>query len=261
MHLWARERLDTRLQHTKTLEALILFDRILKGNDKLAQDWGFERRIWSHLEMVRRNMKRLPAVSDMMNDTGVFNAVSKIGQTYSAHGSYDLATQLLQWALAGKEKTLGKEHPDTLTTVHDMASVFDNQGEYDKALKWYQRTLDGEEKTLGKDHPDTLTTVHGMASVFDNQGEYDKALLWYQRALDGKEKTLGKDHPSTLNTVHNMALVFANQGEYDKALLWYQRALDGREKTLGMDHPHTERIVRDLGALRSLAAASLLEAP
>ena len=58
-----------------------------------------------------------------------------------------------------------------------------------------------------------------------------------------------------------MAAVFKQQGEYDKALKWYQRVLDGREKSLGMDHPHTALIVRDLAALRSLAAGTLLEAP
>jgi len=58
-----------------------------------------------------------------------------------------------------------------------------------------------------------------------------------------------------------MASVFCKQGEYDKALKWYQRALDGSEKSLGMDHPHTVCIVRDLGALRSLAAGTLPKDP
>jgi len=97
--------------------------------------------------------------------------------------------------------------------------------------------------------------------VFDNQGDYGNALKWYQRALDRKEKTLVMNHPSTLTTIHNMASVFDKQGEYDKALKWYQRALDGREKSLGMNHPVTARIVRDLEALRSLAAGTLTEAP
>jgi tetratricopeptide (TPR) repeat protein len=107
-------------------------------------------------------------------------------------GEYGKALEWYQRALDGREKTLGKDHPSTLDTVHNMGVVFDNEGEYGKALEWYQRALDGCEKTLGKDHPSTLQTVNNMASVFDNQGEYGKALEWYQRALDGKEKTLGK---------------------------------------------------------------------
>jgi tetratricopeptide (TPR) repeat protein len=63
-------------------------------------------------------------------------------------------------------KSLGKDHPSTLITVNNMASVYDNQGDYSKALEWYIRALAGLEKSLGKDHPDTLTTINNMAWVY-----------------------------------------------------------------------------------------------
>jgi len=86
-----------------------------------------------------------------------------VGRIYLENGQYGKALQWHQRALDGYEKTLGKDHLSTLTTVHSMASVFDSQGDCGKALQWYQRALDGSEKTLGKDHPSTLTTVHSMA--------------------------------------------------------------------------------------------------
>ena len=36
-------------------------------------------------------------------------------------------------ALAGREKVLGKEHPDTLTSVSNLAGVLQNQGKYTAA--------------------------------------------------------------------------------------------------------------------------------
>jgi tetratricopeptide (TPR) repeat protein len=175
-----------------------------------------------------------------------YNLNHCVGSALDDMGDYRGALEWYQRALDGYEKTLGKDHPSTLSTVNNMAIVFRSQGEYDKALEWYQRALDGYEKTLGKDHPSTLDTIHNMAVLFKIQGEYDKALEWYQRALDGCEKTLGKDHPSTLDTIHNMAVLFENQGEYDKALEWYQRALDGYEKRLGTNHPSTLQTLRDM---------------
>jgi tetratricopeptide (TPR) repeat protein len=174
-----------------------------------------------------------------------------VGSVLDANADYATAIEWYQRALDGYENTLGKDHPNTLATVHGMGLVFYNQGEYDKALEWYQRALNGYENTLGKDHPSTLATVNNMGLVFSKQGEYGKALEWYQRALDGKENTLGKDHPSTLNTVHNMGLVFSSQGEYGKALEWYQRALDGYENTLGKDHPSTFNTVQNMGSVFS----------
>ena len=100
---------------------------------------------------------------------------------------------------------LGKDHPDTLSRVNNIATVFQHKGEYDKALNWYQRALDGKEMALGMDHPCTLRTVNNMATVFQNQREYDKTLEWYQRALDGREKTLGMGHPDTIGTAKNIA--------------------------------------------------------
>jgi tetratricopeptide (TPR) repeat protein len=174
-----------------------------------------------------------------------------VGRVIIAKADYASATAM-EWhqrALDGREKTLGKDYPETFDAVNNIGTVFDRQGENGKALEWFQRALDGCQKTLGKDHPFTLSTVHNMGLVFHRQGKYGKALEWYQRALDGREKTLGKDRPDTLNTVHNMGLVFHRLGEYGKALEWYQRALDGREKTLGKDHPDTLDTVNNMATI------------
>jgi len=69
---------------------------------------------------------------------------------FNRQWEYEKALEWHQRALDGKEKTLGKDRPSTLDTVHNMALVFHKQGEYAKALEWCQRALDGNEKTLGK---------------------------------------------------------------------------------------------------------------
>jgi tetratricopeptide (TPR) repeat protein len=79
---------------------------------------------------------------------------------------------------------LGSDHPETLTTVHCIASVF-RQEKYNDAVEWYRRALSVQERALGSDHPSTLTTVHNMAIVFHDQGKYDDALEWYLRVISG----------------------------------------------------------------------------
>ena len=175
---------------------------------------------------------------------------SRIGDIYYSMADYPTAISEYQLALEGLENTLGKEHPKTLATVHNMATALrDHKGEYDQVLEWYQRALDGQEEVLGQDHPETLETVHNMTVVFRNKGEYDKALESYQRALDGREQALGKEHPKTLATVHSMATIFHEKGEFGKALEWYQRALDGREIALGKEHPKTLETVHNMATV------------
>jgi len=78
---------------------------------------------------------------------------------YTMQGDYSKALEWHGRALAGREKSLGKDHPDTLNTVNNMALVYENQGGYGKALEWYGRALAGLEKSLGKDHPSTVSTA------------------------------------------------------------------------------------------------------
>ncbi len=53
---------------------------------------------------------------------------------------------------------LGKEHPDTLTSVDNLAALYQAQGRLAEAEPLYKRALEGRERVLGKEHPDTLTT-------------------------------------------------------------------------------------------------------
>jgi len=46
-------------------------------------------------------------------------------------------------ALEGNEKARGAEHPDTLTSVNNLALVLRDQGKYEEAEKINRRALEG----------------------------------------------------------------------------------------------------------------------
>ncbi|KUJ07385.1 uncharacterized protein LY89DRAFT_365096 [Mollisia scopiformis] len=161
-------------------------------------------------------------------------------------GSYNTAEEMDRRALEGREKVLGKEHPNTLTSVSNLASVLQNQGKYEQAEEMNRRALEGHEKVLGKEHPDTLTSVSILASVLQYQGKYEQAEEMNRRALEGYEKVLGKEHPNTLTSVSNLALVLQYQGKYEQAEEMNRRALEGYEKVLGKEHPNTLTSVSNL---------------
>jgi tetratricopeptide (TPR) repeat protein len=125
---------------------------------------------------------------------------------------------------------LGKEHPETLTSVNNLASVLQNQGKYEEAEPTNRRALEVYEKALGKEHPFTLASVKNLAMVLQDQGKYEVAEPMYRRAVEGKEKALGKEHLFTLTNVSNLASVLQRQGKYEEAETMNRRALEGREK-------------------------------
>ena len=99
--------------------------------------------------------------------------------------------------LRAQENVLGKEHPDTLTSVRSLALVLQRQDQFDEAMLLYQRALSGREKALGKEHPDTLSSLSDLAYLFHQRCQYPSALPLYQKARAGFEATLGSEHPRT----------------------------------------------------------------
>ncbi|RPB23401.1 hypothetical protein L211DRAFT_809086, partial [Terfezia boudieri ATCC MYA-4762] len=194
VHSWAKLRLESEPQKEIDIarEAFeVVVSGVDKSNEGRTEDWIFERRVMLHIDAITKHMAQYAEVSNM----NIQDGSRSLGDVYMRHGRQHEALGWYRWALAGYEKVFGVDHPSTLNTVHNMASVFDSQGQYEKALDWYGRALAGFEKVFGVDHLSTLDTLNNMALVLDNQGEYEKALEWYGRALAGREKALGVDHP------------------------------------------------------------------
>ena len=154
-------------------------------------------------------------------------------------GKYAEATAIVARTHAWKEDNLGPEHPDTATSLNNLALLNHNQGLYAKAEPLYQRALVIREKVLGPAHPDTAQSLNNLASLYGSQGFYAKAEPLYQRALTIREKALGPAHPDTAQSLNNLAELYRAQGLYAKAEPLYQRALAIREQTLGPEHPDT----------------------
>lgn len=105
---------------------------------------------------------------------------------------YGKAILLLKQKLETRERTLGKEHPFTLTTVNSLALLYKAQGSYGEAEPLYKRALEASERTLGREHPFTLATVNSLASLYKEQGRYGEAEQLYRRTVAAGGRTPGK---------------------------------------------------------------------
>ncbi|MGO9171966.1 MAG: tetratricopeptide repeat protein [Rhodomicrobium sp.] len=91
------------------------------------------------------------------------------GQLYT-QSKYKEAATVAEQALALAERVLGPEHPDTLSTVNNLAFFYQAQGRYGEAEPLFKRALDANERLLGQEHFETLTSVANLAAIYDNQG-------------------------------------------------------------------------------------------
>ncbi|KAI0451044.1 hypothetical protein F5B21DRAFT_393516 [Xylaria acuta] len=206
-------------------------------------------------------MKYLPhgqAVLEIDGITGAKGDITllfNIAASYAMLGKYSKSEQLYRKTLELKEKVLGKEHPDTLESMNNLANVLQYQGNYEEAKGMFRQVLELKEKVLGKEHPSTLSSINNFANVLQYQGNYEEAKEMFRQALELKEKVLGKEHPSTLSSINNFANVLQCQGNYEEAEEIYRQTLELIEKVLGKKHPSTLTTINNLAKCHTARTA------
>ena len=146
--------------------------------------------------------------------------------------------------LARKEKVLGREHLDTLTSMSNLASVLSSQGKYEEAEAINQQTLARKEKVLGPEHPDTLTSVHCLAHLLAKQRRIDESLRLYRRASAGYNTTLGKDHLTTIACDQHYAALCTSQEQH--RLVCSSSTLDSDARTSTRKRLRQSREIADI---------------
>ena len=80
-------------------------------------------------------------------------------------GKYADAEPLAKQAIEQSIKKNGPDHPDTATSLSNLAVLYRTQGKYDLAEPLYKHSLLILEKTLGPDHPRTIKVSEDLASM------------------------------------------------------------------------------------------------
>jgi tetratricopeptide (TPR) repeat protein len=166
-----------------------------------------------------------------------------------ALAAYAQARPLYERALAIREKARGPDHPNTATSLNNLAGLLQAQGDLPGARPLYERALAIREKARGPDHPDTATSLNNLAGLLQAQGDLPAARPLYERALTIRENTRGPDHPATAVSLNNLALLLQAQGDLTAAWPLFERALAINEKALGSDHPNAAANLNHLACL------------
>ena len=68
-------------------------------------------------------------------------------------GKYEHAEEIYRRALGLRETVVGKEHPNTLTSMNNLTGVLSSRNPFSEVDPLYQRALNHYGKTLGPYHP------------------------------------------------------------------------------------------------------------
>ena len=154
-------------------------------------------------------------------------------------GKRDDAEGLCQMTVGIKKRILSTDHPETLTSMANLASTYRNQGLWVEAETLEMQVMETRKKKLGAAHTDTLMSMANLASIYRNQGRWVKAETLEVQVMETRKKKLVAAHPDTLMSMTNLASTFWNQGRWEEAETFNAQAMDTHKAKLGADHPAT----------------------
>jgi tetratricopeptide (TPR) repeat protein len=154
-------------------------------------------------------------------------------------GWFDDAGVYFQDAVQRLSSVHGYEHPDTLTSMGNLALTFWKQGRWKEAEELEVQVLETKKRVLGEEHPSTLTSMDNLAMTYSNQERWKEAEELGVQARETRKRVLGEEHPDTLTSMGNLAITYSRQGRWKEAEELEVQVLETKKRVLGEEHPHT----------------------
>jgi hypothetical protein len=154
-------------------------------------------------------------------------------------GKWNKAEELGLQAVETRKRVLGTEHPDTLTSIGNLASTYKNQGRWKEAEDLQVQVMETRKRVLGVGHPGTLTSIGNLALTYQNQGRWKEAEDLEVQVMETSLRVLGIENLSTLTSIGNLALTYWNQGRWKEAEDLQVQVMETRKRVLGVEHLDT----------------------
>jgi tetratricopeptide (TPR) repeat protein len=212
--------------------------------DKEEETVQFRRHVVIHLPPNDSLFDRTAGVQE----TGLWWMWSWIGRVLWREGRWKEAEQL---GLKTKDmmlKVLGEEHPDTISTIANLAATYRGQGRWKEAEELQVKVVEAKRRVLGEEHPDTTISMGNLASTYLEQGRWKEAEELQAKVLEVSRRALGEEHPDTTTTMSNLAVTYKRQGRSKEAEELQVKVLEARRRVLGEEHPHTTITMSNLAS-------------
>jgi tetratricopeptide (TPR) repeat protein len=170
-----------------------------------------------------------------------------IAYGYRCLGNAEKERELLERALAIKERHYGPDHPEVATTLNSLGWAHYKLGETQKSRELLERALAIKERHYGLDLPEVAGTLNNLGWAYYKLGETQKSRELLERALAIKERHYGPDHPEVATTLNSLGWAHYKLGETQKSRELLERALAIKERHYGLDHPEVAITLNNLG--------------
>ncbi len=98
------------------------------------------------------------------------------------------ARELHEEVLAVCCRVLGEEHPDTLTSMNNLAESLRALGDALGAWELHREALAARRRVLGEEHPATLNSIHNLCCVLEEGDGMEVDQEMVKALLEGVRK-------------------------------------------------------------------------
>jgi len=172
------------------------------------EDYKYRRKLLKHTTNSRASLK----LEDINSLVGMH-----IAHIYGEVGHLEEAEALGVMAMEKRKRKLGDDHPDTLTSMHNLADTYVQQGRWGEAEALCLVVVERRKLVLGDDHPDTLESIASLANTYWSQGRWSDAEALHLVVLEKRKSVLGDDHPDTILSMGDLASTYSYQGRWKEA--------------------------------------------
>ena len=170
----------------------------------------------------------------------------KMGLYLLDRGESAVAEVMFRSSVEARERTLGKEHPDTIRGVHQLALALRLHGKYEEAEHMHRQVVESQKTVLRKGHPHAIAAMSNLVVVLNCQRKYEEAEQMARQVLEISRESLGEEHRHTITCADTLALVLINRGKWEEAGHICQQVVEGYTIALGEEHQETLRSFNSL---------------
>ena len=136
-----------------------------------------------------------------------------------------------------KTLALGPEHPDTLVSKHNFATLLYKQGHFREAEKLLREIVEAEPRVVGQSDTSTQQTQSLLAKVLIGEGNYQEAERIARQSFEVLFRTLGAQHPDTVSSLRTLGRALAYTHRYGEASSLFRETIQKQDESKGQGNP------------------------
>jgi len=135
------------------------------------------------------------------NDPRIDLVRSELAVDLEELGERKEAFRIICEIYVSRKNRLGDDHPDTLLTLHNIATYTGELGRLPPAIVSMTQVIERRGRVLGLTHPSTLFSIAMRAKFLMRMGSFDQALPDIKAVLDARTQRFGPEHRETLTAL------------------------------------------------------------